>query len=195
MSFALTLFACAGGVIALPAPRSLLGDRAAGGHLLANPPRTVWERSALTVAELTAWAHLVAATGEAMLAALPQLEGGCINYWEAGNWALNDAAEPKGPKRAPDYRKMHLHLLGRSRFCADPHYKWGESPEFPQYADRLTWAAGKTLLTPDECIAVVKRAEALLREKFAMTGMSAWEACGVCGYPAPLDPQHAHKHA
>jgi hypothetical protein len=189
------LFACAGGVIALPAPRSLLGDRAAGGHLLANPPRTVWERSALTVAELTAWAHLVGATGEAMLAALPQLEGGCINYWEAGNWALNDAAEPKGPKRAPDYRKMHLHLLGRSRFCADPHYKWGESPEFPQYADRLTWAAGKTLLTPEECIAVVKRAEALLREKFAMTGMSAWEACGVCGYPAPLDPQHAHKHA
>lgn len=191
MSSALTLFSCAGGVIALPAARSLLADRAAGGHLLANPPRTVWERSALTVRELTAWAHLVAATGEAMLAVLPQLDGGCINYWEAGNWALNDDAEPKGPKRAPEHRKMHLHLLGRSRTCADPDYQWGESPRFPQYAERLTWAAGKERLTADECIAVVTRAETLLREKFAMSDANAGQVCEACGYPTPRERRHA----
>jgi hypothetical protein len=191
VSSALTLLACAGGVIALPAQRSLLADRAAGGHLLANPLRTVWERSALSVAELTAWAHLVAATGEAMLATLPQLEGGCINYWEAGNWALNDDAEPKGPKRAQDYRKMHLHLLGRSPSSTDPGYKWGESPRFPEYADRLTWAAGKRRLAADECISVVTRAEALLREKFAMSDIRAWQVCDACGYPTPSDRRHA----
>jgi len=190
VSSAVTLFQCAGGVIALPAQRSLLASREQGGHLLANPPRTVWERCLLSVPELTAWAHLVAATGEAMLAALPQLEGGCINYWEAGNWALNDQADPKGPKRAPEHRRMHLHLLGRSRTCVDPDYRWGESPRFPAYADRLTWASGKQRLTAEECIAVVMRAEALLREKFAMTEISAWRACYACGYPTPSDALH-----
>jgi hypothetical protein len=192
---ALTLFECDGGVIALPARHSLLADRADGGHLLANPPRAVWERSALSAAELTAWAHLVAATGEAMLAVLPQLEGGCINYWEAGNWALNDDAEPKGPKRAPDYRKMHLHLLGRSRFSANPDYKWGESPSFPRYAERLTWAAGKQRLMGAECAAVVKLADTILREKYGMGARGAWEVCGVCSYPTPREPHHACNHA
>ena len=31
--------------------------------------------------------------GRAMLDVLPQLENGCINYWEAGNWALNGKLE------------------------------------------------------------------------------------------------------
>ncbi len=57
-----------------------------------------WERSELTPAELTQFAFLVSAAGRAMLDVLSQLEGGCINYWEAGNWALNDDAEPKGRK-------------------------------------------------------------------------------------------------
>ena len=188
---ALTLFECAGGVIALPAPHSLLADRADGGHLLANPPRRVWERSALSADELTAWAHLVAATGEAMLAVLSQLEGGCINYWEAGNWALNDDAEPKGPKRAPDHRNMHLHLLGRSRSSTNPDYQWGESPSFPRYADRLTWAAGKQRLTSEECAAVVERAGAIMRDKYKMRMRGAWEICDVCGYPTPREPRHA----
>ena len=177
--------------MALPAQRSLLASREQGGHLLANPPRTVWERSALSVAELTAWAHLVASTGEAMLAALPQLEGGCINYWEAGNWALNDAADPKGPKRAEDYRKMHLHLLGRSRTCTDVDYAWGESPHFPAYAEKTTWAAGKERLTAEECVAVVRRAETLLRDKFAMADVGAWRVCDACGYPTPSERRHA----
>jgi hypothetical protein len=190
MSSAVTLFQCAGGVIALPAQPSLLADRAAGGHLLANPSRIVWERSVLSPAELTAWAHLVAATGEAMLAVLPQLEGGCINYWEAGNWALNEQAHPKGAKRAPDYRRMHLHLLGRSRFCTDPAYEWGESPRFPGYAQRLTWAAGKQRLTSEECIAVVNKAELLLRDKFEMNEVGAWRICSACAYPTPSDVPH-----
>jgi len=42
---------------------------------------------------------------QAMLKVLPQLESGCINYWEAGNWALNFEAEPRGPKIAPVHRR------------------------------------------------------------------------------------------
>lgn len=186
----LILFECAGGVIALPAQRSLLADRADGGHLLANPRRTVWERSALDADELTAWSHLVAATGAAMLAVLPQLVGGCINYWEAGNWALNDAAEPEGPKRAPEHRKMHLHLLGRSRFSKSPDYQWGESPVFPRYADRVTWAAGKQRLTGEECVGVVKLADRILSDKYAMRERAGWEICDICGYPTPSARRH-----
>ena len=59
-----------------------------------------------------------------MLDVLPQLAGGCINYWEAGNWALNDAADPKGRKDARAHRQMHLHLLGRSPSSADPAWAW-----------------------------------------------------------------------
>ena len=77
-----------------------------------------------------------------MLDALPQLDGGCINYWEAGNWALNDAADPVGPKSACDFRRMHLHLLGRSRTATHPSWRWGESPRFPEFAERHTWSAG-----------------------------------------------------
>lgn len=191
MASALRLYACAGGFIELPAPASLLADRAEGGHLLANPPRIVWERSALNAAELTAWAHLVAATGEAMLAVLPQLEGGCINYWEAGNWALNDKAEPPGPKTATQHRKMHLHLLGRSMSSANPDYAWGESPRFPAFADRLTWSKGKQRLTAEECAAIVARADAILDAKFSMAQRSAIVRCSKCGHPTPANPAHS----
>ena len=73
-------------------------DRADGGHLIVNPPRDVWEQSELANVEFTHWCILVGAIGRAMIDVLPQLEGGCVNYFEAGNWALNDAAPPKGPK-------------------------------------------------------------------------------------------------
>ena len=79
--------------------------------------------------------------GRAMIDVLPQLAGGCINYWEAGNWALNDEAEPRGRKEARSYRQMHLHLLGRSPASTDPAWKWGESPRFPAFAERHSWAA------------------------------------------------------
>ena len=115
----------------LPQTDLVLVDREDGGNLVVNPPRAVWERGELTAGELTAWSHLVAATGAAMLRTLPQLEGGCINYWEAGNWALNDAADPAGPKTAPAFRSVHLHLLGRSRFARSPDWAWGEAPRFP----------------------------------------------------------------
>src|SRR5689334_16291033 len=115
-----TLLTCAGGTLVLPAANLVLVDRADGGNLVVNPPRTVWERSALAPDELTAWSFLVAAAGQAMLETLPQLDRGCINYWEAGNWALNDAADPPGPKTAPEHRQVHMHLLGRSRFASSP---------------------------------------------------------------------------
>lgn len=181
------LFSCAGGTIVLPPRQSLLLSRAEGGNLVVNPPRPVWERGELTAGELTNWAYLVAAAGSAMLEVLPQLEGGCINYWEAGNWALNDAAEPAGPKRAPDHRNVHLHLLGRSRTSADPAWRWGESPRFPDYAERLTWAERYQRLTPEECRAVIGATDKLLRERYGMPteAIEPWTPCPGCGYPQP----------
>jgi hypothetical protein len=89
-----TLIQNSGGLVALPAQP--MNHRADGGHLLVNPPRPVWERSELNATELTRWSCLVAATGQAMLEALPQLANGCLNYWEAGNNNLNDQAHPNG---------------------------------------------------------------------------------------------------
>lgn len=109
-----------GGTLTLPDRQSLLVGRENGGNLVINPPRPVWERSELTADELTQFAFLVSAAGRAMIDSLPQLAGGCINYWEAGNWALNDAAEPPGRKTARAYRQMHLHLLGRSPMSTSP---------------------------------------------------------------------------
>jgi hypothetical protein len=74
------IFACAGGELALPEATLVLVDRQDGGNLIVTPPRDVWERSELTGAELTAWSLLVAASGRAMLEALPQLDGGGINF-------------------------------------------------------------------------------------------------------------------
>ena len=136
------LFRSDGGTLVLPDAASVLCSRLDGGNLQVLPPRPVWERNELTADELTQWSFLVAAAGAAMLDALPQLEDGCINYWEAGNWALHDAADPVGPKLACDYRRMHLHLLGRSRTATHPSWRWGESPRFPEFAERHTWSAG-----------------------------------------------------
>jgi hypothetical protein len=104
-----------GGMLTLPDRGSLLLGRESGGNLVVHPPRFVWERSELTPEELTQFAFLVSAAGRAMIDVLPQLAGGCVNYWEAGNWALNDDAEPRGRKEARSHRRMHLHLLGRSQ--------------------------------------------------------------------------------
>ena len=153
---------CAGGDVALPDPSLVLVDRRDGGHLIVNPPREVWDRGALTAAELTLWSCLVAATGTAMLDVLPQLQDGCINYWEAGNWALHDLAEPKGRKDPREHRRVHLHLLGRSPAATSPAYRWGEAPTFPDFADRHAWAEGHQRLTPDECTAIAARAAELL---------------------------------
>ena len=109
------LLRTAGGDLCLPDPKTIMIDRADGGQLVVNPPRRVWERTALAVAELVAWNLLVAATARAMIECLSQLDGGCINYWDAGNWALNDAADPRGPKRGPTHRVLHQHVIGRSR--------------------------------------------------------------------------------
>ena len=154
------LFHGDGGTVVLP--DLILVSRLDGGHLVVNPPRDVWERSELTRAELTAWSVLVAAAGRAMIDVLPQLAGGCVNYWEAGNWALNDAAEPIGPKDPRVHRRVHLHLLGRSRHAAHESWQWGEAPRFPTFADRHAWARAFEPLSIDECEAIVGRLLALL---------------------------------
>jgi hypothetical protein len=169
MSGPLILFSCAGGDIVLPAADLVLVDREDGGNLVVNPPLPVWERGALGREALAAWSFLIAATGEAMLARLPQLDGGCINYWEAGNWALNAEADPPGPKTAPRFRSVHMHLLGRSRFARNADWAWGEAPRFPAFADRHEWASGNRRLTEEECTAVVAAARALLAGKYGMT--------------------------
>ncbi len=164
----MTLFAGEGGTIDLPDPRLVLVSRLDGGNLIVNPAREVWERGELTPRELTLWTFLVAATGQAMLDTLPQLAGGCVNYWEAGNWALNDAAEPPGPKDPRRHRRVHMHLLGRSPRASDPSWKWGEAPKFPDYAERHAWAARHERLTDAECAGIVERVRALLADRYEL---------------------------
>jgi hypothetical protein len=180
-----TLFRCEGGEVVLPDAAAVLATRLDGGNLLVNPPRPVWERGELAADELTQWAFLVAAGGAAMLDALPQLDGGCINYWEAGNWALNDAADPVGPKRAREFRRMHLHLLGRSRTATHPSWRWGESPRFPEFAERHGWSAGHERFTADECRAIVERIEERLVSFYRVerSRLAPWHECPSCRYP------------
>jgi hypothetical protein len=178
-----------GGTVSLPDPATIMIDRVDGGQLVLHPPRRVWDRTALTRDELIAWHLLIAATARAMLETLPQLEGGCLNYWDAGNWALNPAADPPGAKTAPVSRVLHQHLCGRSPGSTDPSWTWGESPFFPRYADRRAWSAGKKALTPEECAAIVARAVEVLRTTYddsVAQGIDS-RACTACTYPAPAD--------
>ena len=92
-----------------------------------------------------------------MIDCLPQLDGGCVNYWDAGNWALNDAADPVGPKSGPTHRVLHQHVIGRSPRSGDRDWQWGESPFFPTFAARFDWSRGKAPLTAAECAAIVAR--------------------------------------
>lgn len=183
------LLHCAGGDLVLPAEGAALVSSEDGGNLVVEPPRVVWERSELDPAELTLWAFLVAAAGRAMLDTLPQLESGCINYWEAGNWALNDAAPPPGPKTPRLHRRVHLHLLGRSRSSRNPNCRWGESPRFPDFAERDTWARNHRRLSAAECSGIVARTVALLQERYRLAAgqVAASPACRTCAYPAPAE--------
>lgn len=176
-----------GGTVCLPDPATIMIDRADGGQLVIYPPRRVWDRTALTRNELTAWELLVAATARAMLNTLPQLRDGCLNYWDAGNWSLNDLADKPGPKSGPGHRVLHQHLCGRSRHSADPSWVWGEAPFFPRFADRLAWSRGKQPLTPEECAAIVGRTAAVLREVYDEPDAQRIEtrACPHCRYPTP----------
>ena len=160
------LISCPGGTVGLPAKP--MNHRSDGGHLLVNPPRPVWERSELTADELARWACLVAATGRAMLETLPQLAGGCLNYWEAGNNALNELALPPGPKRPQLHRKMHLHVFGRSPRATHPDWQWGEPPQFPKFVSSEAWAAQFSRLEHDECAAIQARILTLLEGRYAV---------------------------
>ena len=170
----------------MPDPRLVLVDREDGGNLIVNPPRDVWERCELEPVELSLWSCLVAATGNAMLDVLPQRAGGCINYWEAGNWALNEEAEPRGHKRVKDHRRVHLHLLGRSPVARSPSWRWGEAPFFPSFAERFEWSKKHEGLTSEESFNVVTRAEQILCDKYYFTPsqLGYWFKCVTCGYPS-----------
>ena len=134
--------------------------------MLVNPPREVWERSELTAVELTHWSFLVAATGRSMLDVLPQLAGGCVNYWEAGNWALHELAPPVGVKDPRDHRRVHLHVFARSRTAAHRDWQWGESPRFPSFVDSKHWASTFDRLDDEECAMIRRRIEALLVQRY-----------------------------
>jgi hypothetical protein len=179
----IVLFRCEGGDLVLPNRNLVLVSREDGGNLIVNPPREVWERSELSASELTHWSFLVSAAGRAMIDTLPQLDGGCVNYWEAGNWSLNENANPAGPKNAPQHRRVHLHLLGRSRNAMHPDLKWGEAPKFPDFKDRFEWAAKFQRLTPEECSRIVLRMRTILSLKFGINGGEVG-VCGSCAYPA-----------
>jgi diadenosine tetraphosphate (Ap4A) HIT family hydrolase len=160
-----------GGKVILPGRVFL--DRADGGHLIVLPPAEVWERSELTAAQLVEWSFLVAAVGRAMIDALPQLAGGCVNYFEAGNWALNDAAKPKGRKRAAEHRRVHMHIFGRSPQAKHPSWRWGEAPKIPDWKDRYAAAAGFEGLNEKECKAIAKRLRANLAGWYAQISARA----------------------
>lgn len=154
---ATVLYRSTGGSVSLP--DFVLNHRADGGHLVVDPPRSVWERSELSSEELGRWACLVAHTGAAMLEALPQLSGGCLNYWEASNWSLHDDADPRGRKSPQAHRRVHEHVFGRSPTSTSPFWAWGEAPRWPSFAERRSWAASFERLTATECDAVVRRLE------------------------------------
>src|SRR5258706_1764098 len=160
-----TLYKGAGGTVIVPG--ALFLDREDGGHLIVNPPRKVWERSELGARELVEWSFLVAAAGRAMIDVLPQLEGGCVNYFEAGNWALNPKAKPFGAKSAREHRSMHMHIFGRSPRARHPSWRWGEAPRLPDFADRRRFSAGLRPLDAKECAAIAARVKKLLAERYA----------------------------
>jgi hypothetical protein len=164
-------------------PDQVLCDRRDGGHLIVNPRRVVWERSALNVGELLAWSILVAATGQAMLDVLPALEGGCLNYWDAGNWSLNEQAAPAGGKRPVEHRRVHQHIFGRSPRAQHRDWRWGESPRFPTFADADAWCAQFAPLTLEECDAIAARIAALIATRYRIPHMCQRElprATRVC---------------
>lgn len=183
------LFSCAGGAIVLPERGELLVSREDGGDLVVTPSRPVWDRTELTPAELTRWSFLVNATARGMFDALPQLDEGCINYWDAGNWVLNDEAEPRGRKSGSRHRTLRLHLLGRSPNAKNDAWKWGEAPAFPRFATRAAWAAAFERFTPGECRAIVARAEELLIAEFgySQAEIDPWTTCSRCDYPTTGD--------
>ena len=179
------LLSCAGGKVCLP--DLPLIDRGDGGHLVIDPPRDVWDRTELTREELSFWERLIAATAKAMLTQLPQLKDGCLNYWDAGNWALNEAAPPSGHKTGKGARHLHLHLFGRNPHAKHKDWKWGESPFFPAYKDRLAWAAEFQPLTAVESAAVVASAVRNLKTIYGVPAaqIAVSQPCATCGYPFP----------
>ena len=58
-------------------------------------------------------------------------------------------------------------MFGRSPGAKHPSWRWGEAPRLPDYKDRKSWAARFAPLEDKECKAIVKRARALLKARYA----------------------------
>lgn len=181
----ITLFSCVGGKLILPSGATVFIDRRFGGNLILDPARPVWDRTEFSAVELTQWSFLVSAAAKAMLTTLPALKHGCINYWDAGNWALHPDAEPKGAKTGSEHRKLHMHLLGRSPLSEDPNWTWGEAPKFASFANRIEATVRNQRLNQDECRTIVEATGDVLRTKYGFSGdqMHPWTLCTNCGYP------------
>ncbi len=107
-----------------------------------------------------------------------------MNYWDAGNWALNVAAAPAGPKTGLGHRVLHQHVIGRSPHSTDPSWAWGESPFYPYFGDRFAWSVGKAPLTAAECGVVVARLSHLLLDRYGVDAVPSG-VCAQCNYPTP----------
>ena len=191
------IYSCWAGHVVRPDPPLL--DRQDGGNLWVEPARPVWDRTDLEPKELIGWQLLVAATAQAMLEGLPQLDGGCLNYWDAGNWSLHPSAEPVGPKRGTDHRGLHLHLMGRSRTAVSPAWTFGEAPLFPRWSEREQAARAYEALTVGECGRIVRRLTKVLQETlspFPRIGSAPGRRASAVHFQCPAtSPMNAHVSA
>ncbi|MCA3027318.1 MAG: hypothetical protein ING66_01860 [Rhodocyclaceae bacterium] len=102
------LLKCSGGTVALLNMTTV--DHADGVRLCINTPREVWEHVELSAIMPTQCGFLVAATGQAMMAVLPQLKDGCINYRAAGFQPIDTRQYKVALRRIAKYRP-HKHGL------------------------------------------------------------------------------------
>jgi hypothetical protein len=83
--------------------------------------------------------------------------------------------EPIGFKTAPEHRRVHLHLLGRSPRATNPAWRWGEAPLFPLFVDRHDWAVQNERLTALELWRLLlKPMVEAGGQAVAVTGEQAW---------------------
>jgi hypothetical protein len=164
-------------------------SRLDGGNLIVLPPREVWDRSELTPAELTQWSFLVAATARAItrrFAAARRRMHQLLGRGQLAAQPTGGATRSEEWARAP--QAAHA-PAGRSPTATDPSWRWGEAPNFPDFADRHTWAEKFERLNAEECRNIVARAESLLRERYGVPAgdLTSWSPCAACGYPTLLE--------
>jgi len=68
--------------------------------------------------------------------------------------------------RAPDYRRVHMHVFGRSPAASIPRGAGAKPPRLPDYKDRKTWAADFAPLEAKECSAIIRQAKSILKRRY-----------------------------